>query len=95
MLPRSTGELIDLLPNAFVVESDGRVVGFAALEIYSRKLSEVHCLSFEAGPDELEIAKRLVWQCAQRATERGVLEVMAMVSPPLDAILRACGFAYG
>ena len=95
LLARSTQELLDLLPNAFVVESEGRVVGFAALEIYSRKLSEVQCLSFEDGTDALEIAIRLVWQCVQRATERGVLEVMAMVSPPLDPILRACGFAYG
>jgi amino-acid N-acetyltransferase len=95
LLPRNRQELLDLLANAFVVESEGRVVGFAALEIYSRKLSEVQCLSFEEGTDALEIAIRLVWQCVQRATERGVLEVMAMVSPPLDPILRACGFAYG
>lgn len=49
LLRRTIDELDTLLPNGFVAVADGRIVGFATLEIYSRKLAEVR-LSRRHGP---------------------------------------------
>jgi amino-acid N-acetyltransferase len=94
LLPRNTEELADLLPHAFAAEADGRVVGFAALEVYSRKLAEIQCLCFEETAEGPEIARRVVLPCVQRAREQDVLEVMAVVPATLEPALRACGFDF-
>ena len=94
LLPRTADELVFFLPNAFVAEVDGEAAGFVALEIYSRKLSEIHCLSFESTPRGPEIVRELVRHCVQRAREHAVLEVMAVVANPLEAVLKSCGFDY-
>jgi N-acetylglutamate synthase-like GNAT family acetyltransferase len=94
LLPRSPEELSNLLPQAFVAEMDGRVAGFAALEIYSKKLAEIHCLSFETTAAGVEIARWVVQACVQRAREQTVLEVLAIVSPLLEQVLKTCGFDY-
>ncbi len=44
---RTSSELEVLVPSGFVAISDGQVVGFAAVEIYSRKLAEIQCLAVE------------------------------------------------
>ena len=44
LLPRTEGELFELLPTSFVAEDrqrDPAIIGFCALEIYSVKLAEV------------------------------------------------------
>ena len=41
ILPRTSDELDELLQTSFVAISGGRVVGFAALDIYSQKLAEL------------------------------------------------------
>lgn len=94
LLPRAVDELVVFLPNAFVAESGGRVVGFAALEIYSWKLAEIQCLSFTELPRGSGIIRRLVHECAQRARERAVLEVVVIVPPALEEVLKTCGFDY-
>ena len=40
LLPRSEEELLTLLRHGFVAATQGRIVGFTALEIYSEKLAE-------------------------------------------------------
>ena len=47
LLPRTEGEFWELLPQSFLAEVDGRAVGFAALEIFSQKLAEIQCLSYD------------------------------------------------
>ena len=94
LLPRNAEELVFFLPHAFVAEVDGKTAGFAALEIYSPKLSEIQCLSFEETPRSPEIVRQLVRECVQRAREHTVLEVMVVVATPLEEVLRACGFDY-
>ena len=45
VLPRTLQELTDLLPTFFVAEStENRIVGTAALEVYSQKLAEIRSL---------------------------------------------------
>lgn len=92
LLPRAAEELQRLLPHAFLAEHDGRPVGFAALEVYGRKLSEIQCLSFEEGPLSAEIVRRLARQCVDRARDLGVMEVLAVVASPLEETLVAEGF---
>ncbi len=95
LLPRALDELVVFLPNAFVAEADGRVVGFATLEIYSWKLAEIQCLSFrDAPPQGTEVIQRLVQECVVRARERAVLEVVIVVQPALEKTLKLCGFQY-
>ena len=92
LLPRTEKELRDLTRNGFVAESDGRVVGFAALDIYSRKLAEVPCLAVAAGYQGRGIGTQLVEACVQCAQENDVLELMVITAS--DKMLKACGFDY-
>lgn len=92
LLPRTLEELDDLLPTMFVAELDGRIVGCAALEIYSRKLAEVRSLAVAADAQKMGIGRQLVLACLDLARERHILEVMAITSS--DAFFMACGFDY-
>lgn len=92
ILPRTTEELRNLLPQGFVAEMEGTLVGFAALEIYSPKLGEIRSLVVD---DELRgrgIGRTLVDACLRRAEERRVYEVMVVTSE--DAFFQRCGFDY-
>ena len=92
LLPRTTQELEDLLPHGFVAESDGRIVGFAALEIYSPKMSEIRSLAVASEFRGAGIGKQLVQKCVERACERQVLEIMAITSN--DEFFKHCGFDF-
>jgi N-acetylglutamate synthase-like GNAT family acetyltransferase len=92
LLPRTTDEVAELLPSFFVAESDGRIVGCAALEIYSRKLAEIRSLAVAPEAQGLGIGKRLVALCVERAQQQGVFEVMTITSA--DEFFMACGFDY-
>lgn len=95
LLPRALDELVVFLPNAFVAETSERIVGFAALEIYSWKLAEIQCLAFQhAPPRGTETIRRLVGECVNRARERAVWEVVIIVPPTLEEVLQTCGFHY-
>ena len=47
LLPRTSLELELLLKHAFIARTTEQIVGFAALEIYSKKLAEIQCLASE------------------------------------------------
>lgn len=92
LLPRTFSELTDLMPNFFIAVIDGRIVGCAALEIYSWKLAEVRSLAVSPDTQGLGIGKKLVEACVQRAHEQRILEVMAITSS--DGFFMSCGFDY-
>lgn len=92
LLPRTYDELSEFLGNFFVAEMDGRIVGCAALEIYSWKLAEVRSLAVAPETQGMGIGKRLVEACVERAQERRILEVMAITSS--DGFFMSCGFDY-
>jgi amino-acid N-acetyltransferase len=94
LLARSEGEMWDLLPQSFLVEMDGRTVGFAALEIYSPKLSEIQCLSYEDSALAQQIIGVLLQACLAQAREHDILEVMAVAPPRLESTLTKCGFHF-
>jgi amino-acid N-acetyltransferase len=92
LLPRTIDELALLLPNYFVAEDGGRIVGCAALEIYSSKLAELRSLVVRPEYHGHGVGKRLVEACVDRAREERVLEVMAITSS--EDFFRSCGFDF-
>lgn len=92
LLPRTPDELQDLIPFGFVAIWQGRLVGFAALEIYSSKLGEVRSLAVRTEAQGLGLGKKLVEMCINLAKQRNVLEVMAVTSN--EAFFQSCGFDF-
>jgi amino-acid N-acetyltransferase len=92
LLPRTTDELIDLLPTGFVAELDGRIIGFATLEIYSRKFSEIRSLCVARDVQSHGIGGRLVTACVELARERRIFEIMVISSQ--EHFFLGCGFDF-
>ena len=92
LLPRTVNELQDLLPFGFVAVSDGAIVGFAALEMYSPKLAEIRSLAVKESVQGQGIGRQLVEQCVERAQSRYILEVMVVTSA--ENFFVSCGFDF-
>lgn len=92
LLARTEEELRKLIENGFVAESSDKVVGFSAVEVYSKKLAEIQCLAVNPEFRRRGIGKRLVQSCVDRAAEHGVSELMAISAS--DEMFKACGFDY-
>ncbi|MDZ4687783.1 MAG: GNAT family N-acetyltransferase [Planctomycetaceae bacterium] len=92
LLPRTHDELRELAEDGFIALADGRIVGFAALEIYSTKLAEVRSLAVDPAYQRHGIGKALVDACLSRARERHVFEVMAITSS--EEFFQKCGFNF-
>lgn len=92
LLPRTTDELHVLLPSGFIAFHEGQIVGFAALEVYSRKLAELRSLAVLDAFRGRGIGRRLVEACLRLAEERNVFEVMVITSE--DRFFQGCGFDF-
>ncbi len=92
LLPRTTDELSELLPEGFIAEVDGSIAGFAALEIYSSKLAELRSLCVDLNYQRIGIGRKLVDACIAKARERQVYEVLVVTSS--DEFFRKCGFDF-
>ncbi len=92
LLPRTTDELEGLLPSGFVALRDDQIVGFAALEVYSKKLAELRSLAVSPSCRGLGIGHRLVDACLQVARERNVFEVLVITSE--EQFFQGCGFDF-
>jgi N-acetylglutamate synthase-like GNAT family acetyltransferase len=92
ILPRTVDELTELVSHGFVVEKAGRIVGFAALEVYSPKLAEVRSLVVAAEMQGHGIGRKLLAACVEKAHSLNVLEVLAITSE--EAFFRSCGFDF-
>jgi N-acetylglutamate synthase-like GNAT family acetyltransferase len=92
LLGRTYDELEDLLPTMFVAEVDGRIVGCAALEVYSRKLAELRSLAVAPEMQGTGIGKKLVQAVIDLAKEKDILEVITVTSA--DQFFMNCGFDY-
>ncbi len=92
ILPRTTDELASLLKTGFIAESNGSIVGFAALEIYSSKLAELRSLAVADQCQGRGVGKRLAQACIDLAIERNVFEIMTITSA--DEFFRRCGFDF-
>jgi len=92
LLPRTFDELEDLLGTFFVAHYDSRIVGCAALEIYSKKLCEIRSLAVAPNTQGLGIGKKLVTACVELAQEEGIYEIMAISAA--EEFFKACGFDF-
>ncbi len=92
LLPRSEGELIDLLATSFVAEVRERIIGYVSLEIYSIKLAEIRSLAVAREYQRHRIGQRLVGACVDLARRKEIIEVMAITSN--EDFFRLCGFDF-
>lgn len=93
LLYRSKEEIAELIETGFVAEDGSRkLAGFAAVEIYSKKLAEILCLAVASDFQGKGVGRLLVTQCVQFAKDKGVIELMAISSS--DHFLKNCGFDY-
>jgi len=93
ILPRTPDELDELVETGFVaVEENDVIVGFASLEIYSRKLAEIRSLVVADHRQGIGVGKKLVSACVERARQRNILEVMVVTSS--DVFFQNCGFDF-
>ncbi len=92
LLERTMEELDQLADAGFVVIDRGRVVGFVALEVYSKKLAEIRSLAIAGDYQGRGLGRRLVQACVDRARDREILEVMAITSS--EEFFRTCGFDF-
>jgi len=92
ILPRTYDELEYLLDTFFIARLGGRIVGCAALEIYSRKLCEIRSLAVDPEAQGLGIGKGLVAACVELAAREGVYEIMAISSA--EEFFKSCGFDF-
>ncbi len=92
LLHRTVSEIQELMTHGFIVELNGKIVGFAALEVYSPKLGEIRSLAVEPGHQGHGIGKALVEACVHRAKALDVFEVMAVTSA--DGFFQKCGFDF-
>ncbi|HHK42145.1 MAG TPA: GNAT family N-acetyltransferase [Planctomycetaceae bacterium] len=92
LLMRTQDEVASLLEHGFVAESSGQVVGFAAVEVYSRKMAEIQCLAVRPQQRRQGLGRQLILRCVERARELGVREVMAITAS--ESLFMSCGFHY-
>jgi amino-acid N-acetyltransferase len=92
LLPRTRDEIEDLTKNGFLAFAGERIVGFAALEVYSPKLAELRSLAVSPIYQGHGIGKALVDACVARASELHIFEVMAITSS--EEFFQKCGFDF-
>lgn len=92
LLQRTSIEMQLLLKHAFLCRAEGELVGFAALEIYSKKLGEIQCLAVASAVRRKGIGGQLVKQCVARARAEKVKELMAISAS--EDMFFSCGFDY-
>ena len=92
LLRRTASETAALLTTGFVAEHQQEIIGFASVEIYSKKLAEIQCLAVQEAHRRHGLGSLLVRHCVELARQRGVMEVMAISSS--DTFLQSLGFDY-
>ena len=75
----------------FVAESDGKLVGCCALQIYSKRIAEVRSLSVHPDFQDQGVASKLVERCIKKGKERGIRELFAVTSQ--TSFFERLGFA--
>ena len=92
LLSRSEEDIRHLVKRGFVATEGDRIVGFAAVEVYSKKLAELQCLAVDPRMQGKGIGQKLVEMCVVEAKKEGVIELMAITAN--ENIFRRCGFDY-
>ena len=93
LLPRTFDELRELLAHLFIAELDGRIVGCAALEIYSWKLAEIRSLAVAPEWQGKGLGRALTEQLLTEAKAAGVQKVVLLTNTAAEFFAREFGFA--
>lgn len=78
LLSRSKNEIRRFIYQFFVAEVNRKVVGCAALEVYSHRLSEIRSLAVLPRYQRNGLGKMLVDACTERAWSLGVEKLMTV-----------------
>ncbi|MCA9107180.1 MAG: GNAT family N-acetyltransferase [Planctomycetales bacterium] len=92
LLQRTDSEIGTLIKHGFIACSGSTIIGFAAVEVYSRKLAEIQALAVAPSFQRQGIGHHLVQMCVERAQRENVVELMAITSS--EALFMDCGFHY-
>lgn len=84
MLERSEDDVVQLLRDYFVVmeKKTKKIIGCAALHIYTDRLSELKALAVHADYQKCGLGKRLVRRCLKEAKDLGVPKVFTLTYVP-------------
>ena len=77
MLPRKEAEISENIRD-FWVYDDGKILGCAALHIFSDKLAEIRSLAVDCGNVKSGIGTKLVEACLKEAGHMGIKSVFAL-----------------
>ena len=83
MLHRSFSELYENIRDFFVVETDGKIVGCAALHISWKDLAELKSLAVTEDQQGRGFGKKLIKACMDEAVELGIEKVFALTYVPV------------
>ncbi len=75
ILLRTEDEMANTIRSYTVVEVDGKMAGFTALHIHSRRLSEVRSLIISEKFRGLKLGKKLVEACIEEGIKLGLKQI--------------------
>jgi len=78
ILPRSDDEVATNIRSYVLAFKDEQLLGYAALHIHSKELSEIRSLIVSAEARGLGIGKKIVEFCKNEAKELGVKEILVL-----------------
>ncbi len=90
ILPRSKEELKEVIDSFFIYETDGKIVGCCALEIYNKKIAEVRSLVVDNRYRKQGIGRLLIKACVNKAKKAKIRQVLS-ITDKVD-FFRQCGF---
>ena len=83
----------DHLPNwnkFYIAESDGRIIGCCAIDIYSKRIAEIRSLTVLLDFQGKGIGTKLIELCLEKAKKKGILEVITITGK--DNLFQKFGF---
>lgn len=90
VLPRSIKELSAVIDFFIVYETDGKIVGCCALEIYNPRMAEIRSLVVNDVYQSKGIGRILIETCIDKAKKEKIHQVLS-VTDKVD-FFRKCGF---
>ena len=78
LLPRALSEVLALIPQFRVIETQNRVVGCVAIEVFSAELGEVRSLAVDPVYKDQQLGKLLLEEIENYARELGLSKMMAL-----------------
>ncbi|MGB6329387.1 MAG: N-acetyltransferase [Halarcobacter sp.] len=78
ILLRTEDEMANTIRSYTVVEVDGKMAGFTALHIHSRRLSEVRSLIISEKFRGLKLGKKLVEACIEEGIKLGLKQILSL-----------------